>query len=402
MSDSWQVEREETRRHNYREARDVTWIGAAINFLIGSLKILFGILGHSQVLVADGVHSFSDLATDFVVLVGLRASNRPFDEGHPYGHGRIETMGTLILGVVLFGAGAWILVEIVGRIERAIFLVPTTPTLFIAILAIVTKESLFRWTLKVGRRAGNSSVIANAWDHRSDALSSLAALVGIAGARAGWPILDPVAAVVVSLLVMGAGWKICRGAVLELVDTSIPRSTREHISRVAREIPGVLGHHALRTRRVGQDIYVDVHIEVDPRLSVLQGHDVAKSVKEEILKRITDVADVLVHMEPEGNHSPDSRTRKGKRFVQNIMRVSQEARGVRGVHGISTHYLGNRYLVHLDIEVDPEISVQAGHQIAEDVRERIRRLDEVEDAVVHIEPFPDRDRERDAGEERIR
>ncbi|MBI3015709.1 MAG: cation-efflux pump [Candidatus Tectomicrobia bacterium] len=401
MADSWQVDREETRRRNYREARNITWIGAAINFLIGSLKILFGILGHSHVLVADGVHSFSDLATDFVVLVGIRAANRPFDEGHPYGHGRFETMGTLVLGVVLFGAGAWILVEILGRIQRGIFLVPTAPTLFIAILSIITKESLFRWTLKVGRRTGNSSVIANAWDHRSDALSSLAALVGIGGARAGWPVLDPVAAVVVSLLVMAAGWKISRGAVLELVDTAIPGSIREQISRVAKETPGVLGHHALRTRRVGQDIYVDVHIEVDPRLSVLQGHDVAKSVKEEIRKRITDVADVLVHMEPEGNHSPDSRTRKGKRFVQNIVKVSQEAQGVRGVHGISTHYLGNRYLVHLDIEVDPEISVQAGHQIAEEVRERIRRLEEVEDAVVHIEPFPDRDRERDAGEERI-
>ena len=401
MVDSWLADREETRRRNYREARNVTWIGAATNFFIGSLNILFGILGNSHVLVVDGVHSFSDLSTDFVVLVGIRAANRPFDESHPYGHGRIETMGTLILGVVLFGVGAWILVEILGRLQRGVFLIPHAPTLFIAMLSVITKEALFRWTLKVGRKTGNSSVLANAWDHRSDAMSSLAALVGIAGARAGWPVLDPVAAVIVSLLVMAAGWKISRGAVMELVDTSVPSSVREQISRVAKETPGVLGHHALRTRRVGQDIFVDVHIEVDARSSVLQGHDVAKSMKEEIRKRIADVADVLVHMEPVGNHSPDFGTRKGQRFAQKIVSVSQEAQGVRGVHGISTHYLGNRYMVHLDIEVDPEINVQDGHQIAEDVRERICRLEEVEDAVVHIEPFPDRDRERDAGEERI-
>lgn len=393
--------REEVRRRHYRDARKVTWVGAGVNFAIGGLKIVFGILGRSQVLVADGVHSFSDLATDFVVLFGLKAANRPYDEGHPYGHGRIETMGTLILGVVLIGAGVLILVEILARIRAGILYTPSVPTLLIAALAIGTKEVLFRYTLRVGRRTGNSSVIANAWDHRSDALSSLAALVGIAGARAGWPILDPVAAIVVALLVMGVGWKISRGAVMELVDTAIPRSVQEQISRVAGETPGVLGHHALRTRRVGQDIFVDIHIEVDPKLSVQEGHGVAKMVKEAVQRRITDVADVLVHTEPEGNHGPDLGSGRRRWFVRNIMEVAQEVQGVRGVHGISTHYLGTGYLVHLDIEVDPEISVQTGHFIAEEVRGKIRRLEMVEGVVVHIEPFPDRDRARDAGEERL-
>lgn len=401
MADSEGDDREQTRHRFYREARRVTWVGAWVNFALGALKIVFGILGRSQVLVADGVHSFSDLVTDFVVLFGLHAANQPEDEGHPYGHGRIETMGTLVLGVVLVGAGVLILVEIMARIHGGTLYVPSLPTLLIAALAIVTKESLFRYTLRVGRRTGSSSVIANAWDHRSDALSSLAALVGIAGARAGWPILDPLAAVVVSLLVMGVGWKISRGAVMELVDTAIPRSVREEISGVARRTPGVLGHHALRTRRVGQDIFVDIHIEVDPKLSVQEGHGVAKMVKEEVRRRITDVADVLVHTEPEGNHDPDPVSRRRQEFVRKILRTAQGTAGVRGAHGISTHYLGNGYLVHLDIEVDPEISVHEGHLIAEEVREGIRRLETVEDVVVHIEPFPDRDRVRDAGEERF-
>jgi len=298
-----------------REARirRVTWIGLGVNLGLAALKMAAGIFGHSRAVVADAVHSISDCGTDVAILVGTHLWSQPRDSDHPYGHARIEAVVTILLGLVLFGVGVGIGYDALVSIPEKHPQPPGLAALLAAALSIVVKEWLYRWTVRIGREVHSSAVVANAWHHRSDALSSVPAVLAVGGVML-FPkltFLDHVGAVAVCLLILQAAWKILRPAVGQLIDTGLPPQDCTDILEAVRAVDGVLSAHDLRTRRMGPGIALDVHVEVDPELTVVQGHDIAENVRLRIFGHFPDVIDVVIHVDPFGEDSrrpEDART----------------------------------------------------------------------------------------------
>lgn len=284
-----------------REAKRITVIGMGINLLLSGAKFALGILGHSQAVVADAVHSLSDMLTDVLVLFGIKIWSAPADEQHPYGHQRIETIVTLIISMLL----VIVAVEIGwGAIERLGGTTSHPPLLFAVLgplVSIVSKEILFRKTRAVGKRIHSSALIANAWHHRSDALSSIPALIAVALASLfpEWAFLDAVGAVIVALLILKVVWEIASPALSELSERGAEDEDVQEIARLANSIPGVCSVHRLRTRRLGAGWFVDLHVLVDGNLTVRDGHDIASRVQHLLMDSGPSVADVTVHIEPD-------------------------------------------------------------------------------------------------------
>jgi len=288
-----------------------TMVGMLVNVLLVAMKLTIGILVSSRALVADAIHSLSDLSTDFLILVGIRYWSAPADDRHPYGHRKIETLITVAIGFVLAIVGIAVGLHAVNDVDVR-FHVSTEPVpppgwlaALAAILTVVSKEWLFRWTAARGTTLKSSALVANAWHHRSDGLSSIPVAIAIIGANMGpWlgrdlSFLDPMGAIVVSLMILQAAWHIVRPCVAGLVDESADRATRERIEAIALGTPGVRHTHCIRTRRVGPNaIAVDLHIQVDGTLSVLEGHAIGGRVKATILREVEDAVDVIVHLEP--------------------------------------------------------------------------------------------------------
>ena len=288
--------------HNdgYRKRlRRVTAWGLAANLGLAAIKLAAGMLSGSQALVADAVHSVSDSATDVAVLAGSRFWTQPADDDHPYGHGRIETVVTVCIGAALAAVGlglAWNALSGLGGEHRA---VPGMIAFWAACLSIVVKEWLYRWTVRVGREIRSGAVLANAWHHRSDALSSLPVAVAVLGSRLApdWWFLDGVAAVVVAVFILGAAREVAWPAVQQLLDAGASAEVSARLLDTARSVDGVRDVHALRTRHIGPGLQADMHVLVDADLSVSRGHDIACDV-ERALRDHPEVADVLVHVEP--------------------------------------------------------------------------------------------------------
>jgi cation diffusion facilitator family transporter len=263
-----------------------------------------GTLGSSQAVVADAVHSLSDMITDIAILVGVRFWSSPADKHHPYGHRRIETIVTVGIAVTLAGAAFAIGYRGIVTLRDEDIRQPGWIAFTGAVISIVIKEILYRWTLYVGRREKSSAVIANAWHHRSDAFSSVPAAlaVAIASVHPDWSFVDHLGAVIVSLFILHASWKIIKPALNELSDISAPSHIHELIQTAGKEIEGVASIHSIRSRLMGADIYVDLHITVAGSMSVSSGHDISEQVKSKIMERIPDVIDVVVHLEPDDGH----------------------------------------------------------------------------------------------------
>lgn len=288
-----------------RQIRRVTIVGMAANVGLAVLKILAGVYANSQAVVADGVHSLSDLVTDAVVLIGVKYWNAPADDKHPHGHRRIETMITVGIGLsltlVAFEMGYEALNSMRGNGAVS---PPGWAAFWAAIASILVKEVLYRWTSVVGNRVKSSAVVANAWHHRSDALSSIpaAGAVCIAALYPEWVFVDSVGAILVSLLVLQAAWKIAKPAILQLLDHGAPPEVVENIRQLAEGTTGVEGAHAIRTRYQGNALQVDLHVLVDPDITVRDGHTIAEKVNVRLRELGPDVQDVVVHVEPFGEH----------------------------------------------------------------------------------------------------
>lgn len=277
--------------------RRVTLIGAVINLVLSAGKIFGGIVGQSQALIADGVHSLSDLLSDVLVLLASRWGSLEADHNHPYGHQRIETLATLGVGLILIVLGAGFLVDSVGRLlDTERLLSPGWMTLGIAMLSVVVKEGLYQWTAQVARQTGSALLLANAWHHRSDALSSVVVIIGIAGALAGLLWLDAVAAAIVGIMLGWIGWRLLGEAAAELVDTGLSSRELEALASTIDGIEGVRGHDRLRSRRMGGRIFVDVRIEVDADWSVKQAMTVTHQVREQVIEQLPGNADVVVSL----------------------------------------------------------------------------------------------------------
>lgn len=288
------------RDERYRETIKVTLVGSVIDLLLGLSKIIVGFISHSQALVADGIHSLSDLATDFMVLYAAKHASREADEEHPYGHGRIETIATVALGIALMGVATGIAFDSINRLfEPERLLQPTFWALIVAAISVVSKEAIYHYTMKAARKYKSDMLRANAWHSRSDAISSIVVIIGVAGSMAGLLYLDAVAAVIVAVMVAKIGWDLAWSSIHELIDTGLDQDRVDAIQTAIKNTAGVRSLHMLRTRRMGGDALVDVHIQVEPSLSVSEGHQISETVRRTVIRDIPEVADVTVHVDTE-------------------------------------------------------------------------------------------------------
>ncbi len=275
-------------------------VGAVANLLLSAVKIVVGVVGHSQALVADGIHSLSDLASDLLVWLAGRQSSRAPDDEHPYGHGRYETMATLALALILLGVAMGLGWDAAQRLfSPEALLTPSWITLYAALASILVKEWLYWFTLAYARRIRSDMLRANAWHHRSDAISSVVVLVGIGGTLAGLPYLDAVAAFIVAVMIVRIAWELGFEAVRELVDTGLEPERLAAVRETILKVGGVRDLHMLRTRSLGGTISTDVHVLVDPYISVSEGHLISVKVEQELKNRVDEIEDVTVHIDPE-------------------------------------------------------------------------------------------------------
>lgn len=287
-------------KNEYRQGRNVTLVGSAVNLVMIFIKIAGGVAFRSQALIADGVHSLSDLFSDVVVLLGLKFGRDEEDEEHPFGHGRIETLSALLVGILLAGAGIGMAWSAVLTIRAGTILQPHFLAIFVAFISVLAKEALYQYTRIVGKRINSPALMSNAWHHRTDAFSSVAVLIGVAGAQidAAWAVLDPVAAIVVSVLILKAGASFVVAAIKEFIDTAPDKEVLDHISRCAYKVQGVHDVHDVRARTSGGNIIIEIHVTVDGEMTVREGHDVAKAVEQCLLEEVPNLAKALVHVDP--------------------------------------------------------------------------------------------------------
>ncbi len=281
--------------------KGITWIGLATNVVLSAGKLAAGVLFGSGVMLADGVHSASDLVSDFAILAGLQVSARPADGSHPYGHRRVQTLAVMFVGGVIITAAMWVGVSAATKWHEGMAAVYGWVPFGIAAFSVAIKETLYRLTRNVGRRTGDTALLANAWHHRSDAFSSVAAAAGtfaVAWGGRGWGFLDHVMAIALAGVLVVVGLKLIGQAGNELVDRAPSREVTESIAAIVAETDGVRGYHAFRMRQLGGRREMDVHVQVDPALTVVQGHDIATRVRRRIYQADPDVTAVIVHVEP--------------------------------------------------------------------------------------------------------
>ena len=268
-------------------------------------KLVAGIVGRSGAMIADAVHSASDFATDIVVLAFVRISSKPRDDNHKWGHGKYETLASLIIGVALFAVGVEIFIESAEKIKAVangeVLPRPGAIALIAAAASIIAKELLYQYSIRIGRKLESPSVVANAWHHRSDALSSIGALLGIGAAYLlgeKWRIADPIAAIVVAALIIKVAIDLCRASLTELLEKSLPHETEEEILSIISSTPKVYNPHNLRTRRIGANIAIEVHIRVDGAMSVQDSHEISRDIERALRARFGEQTAVAIHIEP--------------------------------------------------------------------------------------------------------
>ena len=279
-------------------AKRSTWVSVVVNFLLSSLQIVVGVFSHSQGLIADGIHSLSDLIADFIVLFASHHGAKEADTEHPYGHQRFENAASMLLGLLLLAVGIGMLWSALLKLQDpSQIAVVHVIALWVAAAALIAKELLFRYMLKIAQQVKSSMLVANAWHARSDAASSLVVGIGIAGNLAGYPMLDPIAALIVGCMISKMGWQFAWHALHELMDRAVDEQELLAIRHSLQETPGVQGVHDLRTRKMGDMIVVDAHIEVDATISVEAGHDIAVAARQNVLQRHR-VLSMMIHVDP--------------------------------------------------------------------------------------------------------
>ena len=288
-----------------REILRVTWIGSIVNLLLLIFKFVAGIVGHSTAMVADAVHSLSDFVTDLIVILFVRISGKPQDEGHDYGHGKYETLATAIIGAILFAVGIGIMINstrsIIAVCQGQVLATPGILALVAAVVSILLKELLYQYTVFKGKRLNSKAVIANAWHHRSDAFSSIGTLIGVGGAillGEKWSVLDPIAALVVSLFIIKVSISLIKPCLDELLEKSLPQKEEARILEIINTYPEVSSPHHLRTRRIGNNVAIEVHIRMHGAMSLQDAHEITKGIEASLKQEFGAETHVGIHMEP--------------------------------------------------------------------------------------------------------
>ena len=365
---------------NEKAIRHITLWSLAINIGLTIAKFIVGFVTHSQACIADAVHSFSDFFTDIAVLIGIRFWSAPADSDHPHGHQRIEALITMFIGVLLGSSAISMICKAVRTIgEHNNTAAVSWPLLGVALASILFKEILYQCTVIVGHSCGSSAVIANAWHHRSDAISSIPVVV-VAIAGRIWPeitYLDHIAAVIIACLLLRTAWKIAWPCIKELSDQGVSIRELEAIRSIATGIAGVKEVHKMRSRRFGNGILLDMHILVDKDMSVENGHRICEEATTEIKKKMPIVLDVLTHLEPD--ESVD--------LPQEVETLAHGVEGIQGVRAVVIRNLTAGIEVECTILVSPNMTVGAGNDIANSLQERILKDNlKIKAATVHVEP----------------
>jgi len=359
----------------YREIRKVTLIGSALDLSLAIAKIIVGYIGQSQALIADGIHSMSDLVTDFMVLFAFKHSSRDADEDHPYGHGRIETLMTVGLGLALILIGVGIAVDATRRLfDPGLLLHPSWIVLVIAAISIVSKEAIYHYTMTAARKFKSGLLRANAWHSRTDAISSIIVFVGVLGSMAGLDYLDAIAAIGVALMIIKIGWDLGWHSIRELIDTGLDSDEVERIRKIITEVEGVRSMHMLRTRKMGPDALVDVHIQVDSYLSVSEGHQISETVRYQLMKNIEDVSDVTVHIDPEDDEfaAISCQLPPREQIMSRLNEAWQHIDAAKQIQSVTLHYLDG--YIHVDVKLPLAL---ADKNLLKDFKQSVEQIDEV-------------------------
>lgn len=329
-------------QQRYQQVKQATLVGALANIILAVVKVVFGWLGHSQALIADGIHSFSDLLTDALVILAAKYGSQAADAEHPYGHARIETFASLMLAMFLilvgFGLGWQNIHHLLTSHDVSH---PDIYVIWFALFSVLVNEGIYRYTLRVGKKIKSDLLIANALHSRSDAASSLVVLIGVIGSIAGYVYLDAIAAMIVAAMIVKMGWKIGWDNVKELIDTGLSPEHIAQIHQVIMQVPGVQSVHELRTRRMAGRGLLDVHIIVDPRLSVSEGHHIAETVMWNLQQQVSVLEDVVVHIDSEDDENYSSTAKLPMRIalLPQLQKAWQGLPGATDVRDIRLHYL---------------------------------------------------------------
>ena len=340
-------------QQRYQQAKRITLWSAGLNAFLGLLKVIFGWLGHSHALLADGIHSFSDLITDVLVIFAARFGAKEADLDHPYGHGRIETLATTLLSVILILAGVGIILDALRHMQSDLADVPRGYVFFIAFASMVFNEVIFFYTNRVAEAINSDLIRANAWHHRVDALTSLIVCVGLIGTYCGYRFFDALAAVIVGGMVIKMGAALAWGSMRELIDTGLDENELQLLRQQIATVSGVKSVHQLRTRSSSGKVFVDVHVIVDSQISVSEGHHIGQAVHENLCRSIVDVSDVVVHVDPEDDEiaQPSLHLPNRQEVVQILQQHWQSFEILSEIRQIQLHYLDGRLQIDLILPI---------------------------------------------------
>ena len=361
-------------------------IGMIANLLLSLFKFVGGILGNSVALVADAIHSLSDLVTDIIVLFTHRIGKMPQDEDHPYGHGRAETIGATVIGLLIIMTGIGVAYETWETIAEDNRQAPGLLAASAALLSILINEGLFHYTRRVGEATKSPSLIANAWHHRTDAISSIAALIGIVGAWQGFAFMDPLAGAVVGCMIVKVGIDITRQGVRDLMDTALSDEHTKKIHAILSEIPEVLHFHDLRTRVIGGEFLIDVHILVDPEMTVTEGHRVAETARRNLIKAIRNIQDVLVHVDGEHDAEVEGIYPVTRKELLEIARpLIAELAGNISQPQIRVHHIKGKNMVDVFIKIGSNQNMEDSRALVANIKSKLETTPQIDQARVFLD-----------------
>ena len=359
----------------HKAMRNTSIVAAIVNLALTIAKVFFGIVGQSHALIADGIHSLADLSTDLMVWFAAKYSNQPADKEHPYGHARIETAFTVGLGVVLIITAIGIVIDSAQRLlNPELILQPTPIVLLIAFISIVANEGLYQYTMRAAREFNSGLLKANAWHHRSDAIASIVVLIGVGGSLMGLPYLDAFAALGVALMIGHIGWTQAWASIRELVDTGMEPKTASALKRIIENIEGVQGVHMLRSRRMGGAYLIDVHIVVDERLSVSEGHKIAEYVRLKLIDSHENISNALVHIDPEDDSVAMlcENLPLRREVLADLRQAWRDEIELAELDKVTLHYLNGK--VHVDLVRGMHAATPSAEQLSIRLQEKAKTL----------------------------
>lgn len=346
----------------FQVAKRTSYVNATVNTLLAIFKIIVGMVGHSSALIADGIHSFSDLISDGLVLIASKAGTKHPDEGHPYGHQRIETIAAIVIAFLFLSAGAYIIYDaIIHILQKAMLQVPSIAVLIVASVSVVANEYLFRYTLKKGKSVHSNLLITNAWHNRSDVYVSLIVVISVGFSLFGLHYFDAIGAAIIALFIIKMGLTMIWSSINELIDAGVDEKTLGKIRHIIEITAGVQSAHQLRTRMHGGNIFVDAHIIVNPKISVSEGHHISEQVSIRLINQFSQISDVTVHIDPEDDEAlmPSVNLPTRPEIREQLKQCWSDLPSYSEIEHMHLHYLDGKLQIELVLPLQCALSFNA-------------------------------------------